>query len=68
MNEIRVTINDVRMAGYCGSGLREFCDAHGINLPKLIREGLPVEELEKIEDARIHNVLEQTYARVNDGR
>lgn len=33
---MRVTITDVRMAGYCGAGLREFCDAHGLDLKKQI--------------------------------
>ena len=65
---MRVTITDVRMAGYCGAGLREFCQNHGLDLVKLVREGLPVEQFEAIDDAHAKNVLVQTYARANDGR
>lgn len=54
----RVTMTDIRNAGFCASGLKEFCDKYDINLRTLVKEGVPVSEVEHIEDANLQHVLE----------
>ena len=35
----------------CAPGIRAWCDRHGVNLYKLAHEGLPIEQVEAIDDA-----------------
>lgn len=35
----------------CAPGIRAWCDLHGVDLHKLAVEGLPVEQIEAIDDA-----------------
>lgn len=58
----RVTMQDIRAEGYCLPGLRSFCDAHGIDLRQLVREGVPVAELSGIEDANLQKILDKKAA------
>jgi len=41
---MRVHVRHVRAAFLCASGLRAWCLANGVDLRRLCREGLPVEE------------------------
>ena len=42
---IRVTSADLRSVHFCSPGLRAFCRDKGIDLRRLIREGMSVDEL-----------------------
>lgn len=35
----------------CAAGIRAWCDLHGVDLHKLAHDGLPVEQVEAIDDA-----------------
>lgn len=35
----------------CAPGIRAWCDRHGVDLRKLAEEGLPIEQVEAIDDA-----------------
>lgn len=35
----------------CAPGIRAWCERHGVDLRKLAEEGLPVEQIEAIDDA-----------------
>lgn len=59
----RITINDVRRTGVCAQGLREFCDTHGIDLRKLIREGIPFEAVGDINDGFLEAVKQKARER-----
>jgi hypothetical protein len=45
-----VTINDCRAAGYCVTGIRDHCALIGVDFRRLVREGIPLEELAGLED------------------
>jgi hypothetical protein len=54
---IRVTIEHARAAKLagagvtCAPGIRIWCQRHGVDLHRLTSEGLPVEQVEAIDDA-----------------
>ena len=54
-----ITANDIRAAGYClHIGARRWCSQHGIDFTRLMREGIPVEDVEHIDDAMLQRVIE----------
>jgi hypothetical protein len=57
MNEI-VTIKHVRAAGMCASGARNFCKLYGFNWSEFIKNGVPIAEIEHIDNALIKQVIE----------
>lgn len=57
MSEI-VTITHVREAGYCLSGVRRRCTELGIDFRRLVAEGVPISELEHIDDVLVHRIIE----------
>lgn len=62
---------DVRAAGYClNYGAREFCRRYGLDFRRFVREGIPVDELQSINDAQLARVIEVAHGRQEkaDGR
>lgn len=57
MSDEIITMSDVRDAGFCAPGLRKFCSDNGVDLRRLVREGIPVSEVEHIEDANLQRVI-----------
>lgn len=57
MTSERITMDDVRRAEICAGGLRSFCTEYGVSLRRLSTEGIPVEELAGIENAKLDLVL-----------
>lgn len=53
-----VTINHCREAGWCVAGIRRYCADNGLDFRRLVREGLPVEEVEGRECALIGRAIE----------
>lgn len=59
---IRVTVAHARQAKLggpgvlCATGIRGWCEQHGIDLQAFLDEGLPVEALEAIDDAYAQRV------------
>lgn len=39
-----------RKLGYCRSEVRKFCSAHGVSYNRFLKTGIPIEEVELIED------------------
>jgi hypothetical protein len=60
----RVTINDCRAAGYCVIGVRRHCATLGLDFRLLARDGLPLEEVEHIEDAAAQRIVAQAKRRI----
>lgn len=54
----RVKMKHVREAEICATGLRGFCQPNGIDMRKLAREGIPISELEKYDDANLSRVIQ----------
>lgn len=68
MSEPIVKIEHIRRArevhgGFCSSGIRAWCERHELDYRKLLREGLPLSEMEEAApgDALLARV--STYAR-----
>ncbi len=60
MNEtpLILTIKDVRAAGMCATGARDFCKTYGFSWSDFVKNGIPVEEVEHIDNALIKQVIE----------
>jgi hypothetical protein len=59
----RVTIADVRAAGFCLSGARKHCQAVGVDFRRLVREGIPLSEVETIDDELVQRIVATTRER-----
>jgi len=53
----RLRIKHIREAGHCVAGVRTTCEMHGFDMRRLVREGIPLSELEAIEDANVQQVV-----------
>lgn len=58
-----ITVNHIRGAGYCVVGLKQFCHANNIDFKRLVREGIPEEELLKMNDEMVNDVVERAHGR-----
>lgn len=63
-----VTIHDARAAGYCAKGVRRRCRELGIDMRRLVRHGIPVAELEALNDDACRRSIEQMRKRVANGK
>jgi hypothetical protein len=61
---VNVTIQDAHVIqGYCFSGLRRVCSRYGIDYDRLVREGIPSEEIEHIDNVLVRAVIKSATAR-----
>jgi len=51
MNDIVVKVQHIREAGLCMRGARMWFSQRGLDFGQFMREGLPIEQLESIDDA-----------------
>ena len=66
---MRLTARDAKKVGLCVSGQKVFCETHGIDFRRFLREGIDVSELEHIEDDNLRMAIEVARAREElDGR
>lgn len=63
MSEAVLTIQDCRASGFCVKGVRKKCPEIGVDFKRLIKEGIPVPELEHIEDHHLQAALEKARER-----
>ncbi|MFC3724411.1 hypothetical protein [Neoaquamicrobium sediminum] len=61
----RLTMGDVRRAGYCVRGSRRWFEATGRDFKLFLREGMPMDEARQIDDAVVKDILKKMG--VNDG-
>lgn len=54
----RITMDDLRVAGYCASGVRAFVREHNLDLSKLVHEGLTEADVAHIDDAHVTRAIE----------
>lgn len=61
----RVTITDVRRAGYCVAGARRWFEGYGFDFRQFVRSGCPVDEFlaRSGNDAHARRVIEVMEAR-----
>lgn len=58
-----ITTRHLRAVGYCLNGSRAFCAKHGIDWRRLVREGVPEEDLLRTNDAMARKVVERAHGR-----
>jgi hypothetical protein len=54
---MRITINDVRRAGFCAAGARRWCEHYGFDVRELLRHGLDLEAVAATGDAYAARVI-----------
>lgn len=58
-----ITITDIRKAGYCVAGVRQWSATHGINFADLIKNGIPADELLAKGDEHAQRVIDSKLER-----
>ncbi len=53
-----VSIQHTRGLGYCRKGAKKFLEDHGFDWKTFLFEGIPEEELLKVDDAMVTNAVE----------
>jgi len=60
-----LTIQDCRDAGFCiNPGVKEACKLHGVDFRQLVREGVPLESVENIDDVSVQRAVSIAKARI----
>ncbi len=62
----KLTVADIRQAGFCVLGSLRHAELLGLDRKRLIREGLPLEDMEKIEDANVQRSVAVARERINN--
>lgn len=67
-----ITVDDIRALGvgekYCVRGCRLMCYKHNLSFDKLIKHGLPIKDVEHIQDSMVIKVIEIAKKRIEDAR
>jgi hypothetical protein len=54
----RLTIQDCRDAGFCiNPGVKAACKLHGIDFRQLVKEGVPLEQVENLNDINVQRAV-----------
>ena len=54
----KLTIQDCRDAGFCiHPGVKEACRKYNIDFRKLVKEGIPLEQVENLPDANVKRAV-----------
>lgn len=62
-NEERITINDVRKAGHCVSGVRTWFARHGLDFKDFIKNGISAKRFIEAGDYLAQRIVERKRAR-----
>lgn len=65
---IIIRIDDIRSAGHCVSGAREWFDRHGLDFRSFIKNGIPAEDFLASGDALAQRVVANKMERENGRR
>jgi hypothetical protein len=65
---MRITINDVRAAGHCVAGARDWFTSYGLDFRDFIKNGIDADVIAEINDAYGNQVIERKLERESDGR
>lgn len=53
----RLTVNDVRAAGFCARGMKAWFDGHGLDFRAFLKDGMAVEDVAALNDAMAERVI-----------
>jgi hypothetical protein len=65
---VKVTIDDIRNAGFCVDGLREWAEFHGMDIRRVVKGDYTVEELRPYNDANINRAIEEAERRAGENK
>lgn len=65
MSVVRLHIRDCRDCGYCVVGVKRRFHELGLDFHRLLREGIPVDELAGVEDAQLQRAIARAEDRAN---
>lgn len=60
----RVYARDALKAGFCRGGIKLKCEMHGIDFQSFRKNGLPIEEVEAVDDVQLKRTVEAAKARI----
>lgn len=63
---IKITVDDIRKAGFCVPGLREGAERLGLDIRRVVKADYTVEEVEHIEDANVQRAIMEAKRRVGE--
>lgn len=66
--DIVVTVDDARISGFCGRGMSNWGEPHGLSVRSLIAGEVTVGQLEDMNDAFANRAAQAARKRVADGR
>lgn len=61
--DLVITIDDVRKAGFCPSGARRWFESYGFDFRQFVQEGMPAADLLETGDAQAQIVVEKALSR-----
>ncbi len=67
MEELIVTIDDIRKTGHCVKGIRRWFEAHNLDFRKFIEAGIPASALLETGDQLALEVVSKIKGRSSDG-
>ena len=65
---VKVTVDDIRRAGFCVDGLREWVEHHGLDIRRVVEGDYTVDEIKHIEDANIQRAIEEAQRRAGENK
>lgn len=65
MTQQTITMTDVRASGLCARGAKTWFQSHGLDFRKFLREGMPLDEVAKLDDGLSNRVVQ--YVRKTRG-
>lgn len=61
----RLTIQDCRDVGFCiNPGVKSACATHGIDFRQFVKEGIPLSELEHLDDINVRRAVARAKERI----
>lgn len=60
---MRITVNDIRAAGHCSRGIKNWFDAQGLDFRDFLKNGIAVEDFLASGDGQARQVVERKIAR-----
>jgi hypothetical protein len=67
IDRLIITIDDVRSAGHCARGARQWFDGHGLDFRAFLHNGIPARQVLAIGDGLADQVIARTLERRGNG-
>lgn len=68
MSEELLTIADCRRVGFCVKGVKRACEVHKQDFRALVKTGLPLTEMDKLDDVNVRRAVAEARKRIANGQ